>query len=140
MVDFNNISAYDSPPPDDMSSNKDRAIRRLGPIYDLDEIKLAAKQRIFPATRKCSEDIQRLGFDLGDVCDLIQKLSKSDYRKSMWCTTSGNGANVVACDDYRIEIRHLNASEFKLEMVEYYLKFGLGKKGNLLLMVSCHPA
>ena len=74
--------------------------------------------------------------DLDAVASLLGHLSPAHYRDSEWCT---NGRNALAaCDSYVLHRVEWVATAGKEMGVEYFLKFAVGKAGQLVLLVSCH--
>jgi len=86
---------------------------------------------------KCRKDVFKLfDDDLGKVAGLVQCLKGSDYIDSEWCE---NGKNAVAaCHAYSIRRMEVIAATGRTMPVGYFLKFAIGKTGNLVLLVSCH--
>ena len=77
-----------------------------------------------------------MGFGTEEIGELIRQLKSEDYRDSEWCD---NGKGFwAACDAYGSIRNEYNEYAGKHYRVEYFLKFALGKMGNLVLMVSCH--
>ena len=95
------------------------------------------ENRLFTWTEKCRKDVFKLfDDDLGEVAGLIQRLKGSDYIDSEWCE---NGKNAMAaCDAYSIRRMEVMPATGKAMPVGYFLKFAIGKAGNLVLLVSCH--
>ena len=110
-----------------------------GPLYDLARVQAIVEDenRLFSWTEKCRKDVFKLFDDgLAEVAGLIQCLKDSDYIDSEWCE---NGKNAVAaCDAYSIRRMEVIAATGRAMAVEYFLKFAIGKTGNLVLLVSCH--
>ena len=110
-----------------------------GPLYDLARVQAIVEDetRLLTWTDKCRKDVFKLfDDDLGEVAGLIQCLKASDYIDSEWCE---NGRNAMAaCDAYSIRRMEVIAATGKAMPVEYFLKFAIGKAGNLVLLVSCH--
>ena len=94
---------------------------------------------IFPGAAACGElviaDIA-IPPDLEAVAGLLGHLRPADYRDSEWCT---NGRNALAaCDAYALRRLEWVASAGREMGVEYFVKFAVGKAGQLVLLVSCH--
>ena len=110
-----------------------------GPLYDLARAQAIVddENRLLTWTEKCRKDVFKLlDDDLGEVAGLIQCLKASDYIDSEWCE---NGKNAMAaCDAYSIRRREVIPATNKAMPVGYFLKFAIGKAGNLVLLVSCH--
>lgn len=110
-----------------------------GPLYDLARVQAIVEDenRLLTWTEKCRKDVFKLfDDDLAEVAGLIQCLKASDYIDSEWCE---NGRNAMAaCDAYSIHRREVIAATGKTMAVAYFLKFAIGKAGNLVLLVSCH--
>ena len=110
-----------------------------GPLYDLARVQAIVENenRLLTWTEKGRKDVFKLfDDDLAAVAGLIQCLKASDYIDSEWCE---NGKNAVAaCDAYSIRRMEVIAATGKAMAVGYFLKFAIGKTGNLVLLVSCH--
>ena len=109
-----------------------------GPLYDLSRVqKLAAAGGLKTWTDRCDKTVYELfAGDLAAVSDLLGHLRPADYRDSEWCT---NGRNAwAACDAYALRRVEWLASAGKEMGVEYFVKFAVGKTGQLVLLVSCH--
>ena len=108
-----------------------------GPLYELQRIKevCSKEARIRLWTRQSVRDTQALGLDISDVAVLIQELNEHDYVDSEWCQ---GGKAWAACDAYRLARREWHEGLTRPLFVEYFLKFAIGKSGQLLLVVSCH--
>ena len=88
-------------------------------------------------TDRCDKTVYELfAGDLEAVADLLGHVRPADYRNSEWCT---NGRNAwAACDAYALRRVEWVASAGKEMGVEYFVKFAVGKTGQLVLLVSCH--
>ena len=135
MVNKFIVSEYSSRPPTESGRVKITG----GPLYDLAQVQAIVEDetRLFTWTEKCRKDVFKLfDDDLGEVAGLIQCLKASDYIDSEWCE---NGRNAMAaCDAYSIRRMEVIAATGKAMPVAYFLKFAIGKAGNLVLLVSCH--
>jgi len=108
-------------------------------LYDLARVKqlLDKPDGINLFTRTCISEVHKLfDSDMEQVAALIQALGKQDYIDSEWCENGKSG--VAACDAYRIRRAEVIPANGKTISVEYFLKFAIGKTGQLVLMVSCH--
>ena len=129
------ISEYSSKLP----SQSGRVKIADGPLYDLARVQAIVedKNRLFTVTEKCRKDVFKLfDDDLTAVASLIRCLKGSDYIDSEWCENGGNA--VSACDAYSIRRTEVMPATGKAMAVGYFLKFAIGKAGNLVLLVSCH--
>ena len=135
MVNKFIVSEYSSRPPTE--SGRVKIVG--GPLYDLARVQAIVEDenRLFTWTEKCRKDVFKLfDDDLGEVAGLIQRLKASHYIDSEWCE---NGKNAVAaCDAYSTRRMEVIAATGKAMPVGYFLKFAIGKAGNLVLLVSCH--
>ena len=135
MVNKFIVSEYSSRPPTESGRVKIAG----GPLYDLARVQAIVEDenRLFTWTEKCRKDVFKLfDDDLGEVAGLIQRLKASDYIDSEWCE---NGKNAMAaCDAYSIRRMEVIPVTGKAMPVGYFLKFAIGKAGNLVLLVSCH--
>lgn len=135
MVNKFIVSEYSSRPPTESGR-----VKIAGkPLYDLARVQAIVEDenRLFTWTEKCRKDVFKLfDDDLGEVASLIQCLKASDYIDSEWCE---NGRNAMAaCDAYSIRRMEVIPTTGKAMPVGYFLKFAIGKAGNLVLLVSCH--
>ena len=130
------LSEYSSNPPVVAGRVK---ILGTGPLYQLTRVQAIAanENQLKLWTQKCIHDVNRLfDSDLAQVAELVACLKESDYIDSEWCE-NGRLA-LVACDAYRIRRTFVAQATGKRMPIEYFLKFAIGKTGNLVLMVSCH--
>ena len=135
MVKIFVVSEYSLNPPED---GQGRVKIANGPLYDLVWVqKLAAAGGLNTWTDRCDKTVYELfAGDLAAVADLLGHLRPADYRDSEWCT---NGRNAwAACDAYALRRVEWLASAGKEMGVEYFVKFAVGKTGQLVLLVSCH--
>lgn len=132
------LSEYSSDLPDDPGRVK-IATKDGQPLYSLDRVKalVADENRLELWTRKCRRKVRELfDGDLEQVADLINALREDDYIDSEWCE---NGSNAwAACDAYSISRKEIAPATGKPLTVEYFVKFAVGKTGQLVLLVSCH--
>jgi hypothetical protein len=117
-----------------------------GPLYALDEVKgLAERVQVQLVTRKCIQDVRNLyeavrddyDSDLAMAADLLHRLyGAGRYIDSEWCCNGKNGW--AACDAYEVRRDDLIPATGRRQTTRYFVKFAIGKTGQLLLMVSCH--
>ena len=135
MVNKFIVSENSSRPPTE--SGRVKIVGR--PLYDLARVQgiVEDENRLFTWTEKCRKDVFNLfDDDLAEVAGLIRCLKASDYIDSEWCE---NGKNAMAaCDAYSIRRMEVMPATGKAMPVGYFLKFAIGKAGNLVLLVSCH--
>lgn len=130
MVVFENASAYDAAPQPGGTKIPG------GPVYDLQAVQAVARKCFVLWTRKCTRDVRSLALDDEDICGLIDQLTAAHYRDSEWCC---NGKQwVAACDSYVVVKEVYSDVAHKFLDEEYFLKFAINKKGQMLLIVSCH--
>lgn len=137
MVTFHIISEYSQDPPTESGLRMKIALGR--PLYALARIQALAEnsEHIKAVTQKCLQDVEKLfAGEYDDVASLIRAIRPNDYRDSEWCE-SGRGS-VAACDAYVVGRVEENPSSGQQMSVTYFLKFAIGKTGQLVLMVSCH--
>ncbi len=137
------LSQYTSDPPEEGGRVK---INRPGPIYDLEQVlALAEKASVQLWTRKCIQNVRDLyevvrdeyESDLAMAVDLLKRLGTSGrYQDSEWCD-NGRGA-IAACDAYEVQRGDLVPAMRQRVQTRYYLKFAVGKTGEVLLLVACH--
>lgn len=132
MVNRKILSQYINDPP----THGDQRKISGGPLYTEDQVTSAIQA--VPWTRKCKNDIANLRFDYTDLLNLVKEaVIQGKYRDSEWCTDKPNG-NLFACDSYVYRKARWSEHQFKNVTDEYYVKFCIGKNGNILLTVSCH--
>ncbi|WP_322995173.1 hypothetical protein [Castellaniella sp.] len=133
-----NITAYQGDPP-----TAGYTSRRIagGPLYNKADVRSVLQrgdEALITWTRKCTLDLQRLAFDIADVRALVSEaLSLGKYRNSEWCQQHPNGP-WAACDAYQVTRMEWVHAAHKDMRFDYYVKFGIGKTGKILLIVSCH--
>jgi hypothetical protein len=136
------LSQYTSNAPDTPGRMKIAA----GPLYDLAQVQaLAEAMQLTLWTRKCIQNVRDLyetvrdeySSELAMVADLLQRLGSSGrYQDSEWCDNGKNG--LAACDSYEVRRSDAIAATGRRQETRYYVKFAIGKTGQLLLVVSCH--
>ncbi len=136
------LSRYTSDPP----SEPGRVKIAGGPLYGLDEVKtLAERLEVVLVTRRCMQSVRDLyegvrddyESDLAMVADLLLRLDVSGrYIDSEWCE-NGSGA-LVACDAYEVCRDDMIHGTTRVIRTRYFVKFAIGKTGQILLVVSCH--
>ncbi len=119
----------------DDPSDRERRIGG-GPLYSLSKVQKIARVDTFLVTGRCRADVQKLGWSVDDIVDLVNDLTKKNYKNSEWCRVS-NGA-WLACDAYVIVKDVYYAHLYKTIPCEYYVKFAIGPTGKAILVVSCH--
>ncbi len=137
MVKIFILSQYSMSPPTQLGGGRIKIDG--GPLYDLATVKQLVDDPdcINLFTRTCIGEVQKLfDSDTEQVAALIQALDQQDYIDSEWCENGKTG--VAACDAYRIRRAEVVAATGKPMTTEYFLKFAIGKTGQLVLLVSCH--
>lgn len=137
MVRILILSQYSTSPPTELGGGRIKIDG--GPLYDLATVKQLVDDPdcINLFTRTCIGEVQKLfDSDTEQVAALIQALDQQDYIDSEWCENGKTG--VAACDAYRIRRSEVAAATGKPMTTEYFLKFAIGKTGQLVLLVSCH--
>ena len=111
-----------------------------GPLYPaVDVLSLLNPESIVAWTRVCKDDIQRWSLDAEDIAVLIKlAVTNGRYKDSEWCQQKPNGA-WAACDAYVVIEERWNENTRQYHDTEFYLKFAIGKMGNVILTISCHP-
>ncbi len=117
-----------------------------GPLYDVEQVQALAKTlKLTLWTRKCIQNVRDLyeavrneyDSDLAMVADLLLRLGACGrYLDSEWCENGKGG--IAACDAYEVRRSDLIASTGQHQTTRYFVKFAIGKTGQLLLIVSCH--
>lgn len=139
MVNNINVSRYQGQIPS--GSKADLAISDM-PLYPAEEVMVLLEQRgeeaIKAWTNKCIRDVQSLGWDNSDLLELIrQALQGGRYLNSQWCMQKPGGP-WAACDSYHLRRSEWIEAAHKNMQCEYYIKYAIGKTGQLLLLASCH--
>ena len=138
MVNNINLSNYVGSLP--ASENAGRKIMG-GPLYERNQVLSVLSlgvSVITPWTRKCISDLKKYNLDHSDVLELLKcALTTGVFKGSEWCVAKSGGA-WAACDSYQVIRSEWVENAHKNMQFEYYVKFALGKSGNLILTVSCH--
>lgn len=128
------------PPPDPLPDGEGKRRISGGPVYDLATVqRLVNDDRIYLATRDCSNNVEDLEWDTDDVARLISALLPKDYRNSEWCTA--RSGKVIDADAYAIHYDHIEGCRSdRWRHPSYFLKFGFRHDDPLLIVwvVSCH--
>jgi hypothetical protein len=111
-----------------------------GPLYSsVDVLPLLKTELINAWTNKCIKDLQKWSLDTEDIVELIKlAVTNGRYKNSEWCQQKPNGA-WAACDAYTVIEERWNENTKQYQDTEFYLKFAIGKLGNVILTISCHP-
>ena len=137
MVTFHVISEYSQDPPTEVG----RVKIAVGPLYDLERIWALAQDedKVQALTRNCRRDVDKFfDGDYEQVASLIRAAKASDYIDSEWCENGSGG--IAACDAYSVRRTEVIRATGKVVTFDYFLKFAIGKAGNLVLVVSCHTS
>lgn len=135
MVIFIVVSEYSQDPPTEFGRVKIAG----GPLYELARVQVLAmnEDKLLAWTKKCRNDVDKyFAGDYAEVVELIQRLSAHHYIDSEWCENGSGG--IAACDAYSVKRAEDVPATGKREIFEYFLKFAIGKTGNLVLVISCH--
>ncbi|MDQ7051031.1 MAG: hypothetical protein Q9M92_16465 [Enterobacterales bacterium] len=137
MVNTINLSRYQGKPP---KADTNRKIAG-GPLYSAEELLLILETGVnsfTPITKRCLADIERFELSHDDIISLLRLCAESGkFRGSEWCRGSKDG-HWLACDAYSVCRQEWIKASSKNMNIEYYLKFAIGKTGQVILMVSCH--
>lgn len=141
MVNTNVVSLYDASPPSGARGRLKIKGNSL-PIYKAIEVMEILEAQgggsVKPATKKCVDDVLRLEFDGDDLTGLISAaMENGRFIDSEWCELKGGGP-WAACDAYSLRCKQWVENANKEMIIEYYVKFAIGKNGNILLLASCH--
>ena len=134
-----NVSAYSGQPPGDTGDNRNHiAGGPLYPVADVLQLLAAGDSKTTLWTRKCIQDVAGLGYEMVDERRLLrQAITEGHYLNSEWCVQRPTGP-WAACDGYRLQRNEWVETAHKEIRFEYYVKFAIGKTGQLLLLISCH--
>ena len=139
MVNNINVSRYEGQVPD--GKNVELVISHT-PLYAPEEV-LALLNRhgenaLTTWTKDCVSDVQKMSFDNTDLVELIrQALQSGRFISAQWCVQKPGGP-WAACDSYHLRRSEWIAAAHKNMPCEYYIKYAIGKTGQLLLLASCH--
>jgi hypothetical protein len=138
MVSVRIISRFSSGFSVDKLNPGNRKIAGDG-LYPSDELLeiLKHSETVSLMTRDAAKDVKRLGIKEEGVAVLLrQALKVGQYTGSEWASI--NEKTCAACDVYRLQ-RTETVEETGYECsVEYYLKFAIGKTGQIVMVISCH--
>lgn len=118
------------------------ASRRIngGPIYPHAEVLnlLSQEVEVRPVTRTCIDDVQNLNLNNAGLVSLLTRaVTHGQYLNAQWCETGKPGV-WAACDAYKVSRSEQGQhAEQELEL-PLYVKFCIGKKGVIMLLISCH--
>lgn len=133
-----NLSIYTGQPP---SEEGEKGISTDNPLYEVDqvlEILVKGDEKTIPWTRDCKSDLQKYSLDRADARQLVKEaITEGRYLNSQWCLQKAAGP-WAACDGYHLFRDEWVENARKMMRFEYYVKFAIGSKGNILLLVSCH--
>ena len=115
-----------------------------GPLYPVCEVlellDRPSEGSLHIWTKKCARDLKGCNMDLDGARELLRiALQRGRFLGAEWCVQKPDGP-WAACDAYSVFRREWIAAAYKDMDIEYYIKFAIGKKGKLLLLVSCHPS
>lgn len=142
MVKHRILSLYDRGPPP--LAGASRSIDG-GPLYaPIDVLALLPRAKVQPITRKCADHIQDLLLTDGDTKDLVHgAVSHGRFIGSEWCEVGMSKSSIpswAAADAYAYTRREFIEAAHKEFDITYYIKFCIGKHGQILLLVSCHTS
>lgn len=140
MVNTTIVSSFTSALP--LGDGKSRIIPN-GPLYPAaDVLQLlgnGGSGSIRAWTTKCIKDLQKWSLDDDDLLGLVTTAVRSGrFRGAEWCEQNPGGS-WAACDAYSVSRKEWIPAAHKEMDIEYYIKFAVGKTGNILLLISCHP-
>ncbi|THB63506.1 MAG: hypothetical protein D6B27_12110 [Gammaproteobacteria bacterium] len=136
------VSKYtESPPLSNKATDKERFIRNSGnPIYSKDEVieAIRSNAKIAPYTERCINNLSILNLEIKDMPELLMKVVNSgEHINSQWCLNT-KGTTWAASDSYVYRYEHYIEHIHKYLPCEYYVKFAIGKTGNIILLVQIH--
>lgn len=113
-----------------------------GPLYPRAEVidLLDKSTQIHTPTKKCQADVLKLKLTEQPLLAALLKdaVLRGRFIGSEWCRTADDGP-WAACDAYELKRKEWNEYAFKELEFEYYVKFCIGKTGQVILLISCHP-
>jgi hypothetical protein len=116
-----------------------------GPVYPIaDVLALAEETSVVMWTRRCIQTVRDLYEGVRDeydsemamLVDLLKRVPAGRYQDSEWCDNGRGG--LAACDAYEVNRDDMIPAIGKRMQTRYFVKFAIGKTGQLLLVVSCH--
>lgn len=136
MVTFYIVSEYSSTSPAVGGGEKIAG----GPLYDLNRVQqiLQDGTGLQLWTKDAANNVLALGWQHGDVINLINKLRAENFIDSQWCE-NGKGA-FAACDAYCVQLPEWIEAVSKTLQIEYFVKFAINKAGTMVLTISCHTS
>ncbi len=134
-----NVSRYPGVPPPASGDSVSRQIAG-GPIYPVPEVvALAERAAILFWTGGAARDTQKWAIDTDGASELLlDAVNSGRFLGAEWCEQKTSGP-WAACDAYTVTRREWNRAAHKHLYCTYYIKFAIGKTGQILLMASIHP-
>ena len=111
-----------------------------GPLYANDILNIIGSAQMIVGTRRCLRDLRALSKDDSDLKDMITKaVLRGKYHQSEWCQLSSPDT-WAACDSYKwVERCWIEAASKEMDC-HFYIKFCIGKLGNMVITVSYHTS
>lgn len=132
------VSLYQKSPP--QAEGEDGRNIDSGPLYSTETVSdLARQSKVIPWSNGAIKDAQKWGLSNVDLGGLIQDaVLHGKYHGSQWCLKKPGGP-WSACDVYVITVAEWIYATQTSARTTYYLKFAIGKSGQILLSASNHP-
>ncbi len=132
------VSLYqDGTPPEGLGDRKIKG----GPLYSRQDLEPLLVSRQIQTAGGAQADLLKWSMDTDDIAGLIRlALVEGRYLGAEWCRLSNTKNTWAACDAYSVIERRYNEYSHKAQATEFYLKFAIGKTGQIILTISCHPS
>ncbi len=98
---------------------------------------VSAEATVRPVTKACIDDVQNLNLNNERMLRVVKEaILQGKYVNAQWCPTGKPGV-WAACDAYKLCWKGNEDKELEKPL---YVKFCIGKKGDIMLLISCHPS
>lgn len=111
-----------------------------GPLYKNEILDVINSAKIVVGTRKCQKDLMALSKDEEDLRGIIENaVENGRFHQSEWCELSSPNT-WAACDSYKwVENCWIEAANKEMDC-HFYIKFCIGKAGNVVITASYHTS
>lgn len=138
MVNVKIIGRFTGPP----NPCEAGASRKIpdGPLFKKDEVEaVLATGGIKTVTKDCLKDLLALELDLDDLKVIVgEAINSGNYKDSEWALLNRDRGVWLACDAYLLKRKEWVDTASKFMWIDYYLKFSLSNRGEMILTVSFH--
>lgn len=111
-----------------------------GPLYADEILNIIESAKMVVGTRRCQRDLRALAKDESDLKDIIiHAVTSGKFHQSEWCELSQPNT-WAACDSYIwVEKCWIEAAHKDMSCC-FYVKFCIGKLGNIVITISYHTS